>query len=332
MSAAQRDHARLVRSRWAAFGAAVAVTLGAGGLVTVGAASNQSVFVPVSPQRVLDTRFDIGLTGAMTSGSNRTLDVTGNVAVVRAGNTPGTATIVPEGATAIVANVTAVRPTSTGFVTVRPGNVTGTPTTSNVNITGPGGSYPNAVTVELTASGTIGLYFFADQAGGVTHLLLDIVGYYVPSPGGGEGLTGTDSSGSGVSPWDTIPSGQTLAGPLNFDGHQAGDGSSDEFFIPFGAVAPAPLANTKVNFAPVGDGGGAFGDQDAACTGSADAPTAPVGKVCIYVAFAGGVDRDSTAGWAPFHLADRGFNIGIVPAGNPGDDMYLFGSWAYTAP
>ena len=46
----------LIRSRWAALGAAVAVTLGAGGLVSVSAETAESVFVGVTPRRVLDTR------------------------------------------------------------------------------------------------------------------------------------------------------------------------------------------------------------------------------------------------------------------------------------
>lgn len=172
----------------------MAVTFGAGGLVATQAASTPSVFVAVTPQRVLDTRFDIGLTGPSTGGTGRTLDVTGTIPIVLPGNTAGTATIVPDGATAIVANITAVRPTSTGYVSVRPGDATGTPTTSTVNIPNPGGLYPNSVTVELPTTGdrtgTIDLFYFADTPGGTTHLLLDIVGYYTPGGTGTPGPTG----------------------------------------------------------------------------------------------------------------------------------------------
>ena len=48
-----------VRSRWAAIGAACAVALGAGGFGVVNAvvsSGERSVFVPVNPIRVLDTR------------------------------------------------------------------------------------------------------------------------------------------------------------------------------------------------------------------------------------------------------------------------------------
>lgn len=326
---------RLWRSRWAAVGAAIAVTLGAGGLVSVRAASSVSTFVPVEPQRVLDTRFGVGLSGAMTSGRTRVLDVAGSIPIVLPGNSRGTAVVVPDGATAIVANITSVRSTSTGYVTVRPGDATGEPTTSSVNITTPGGTFPNSVTVALPTNGTIGLYFFANQAGGTTHLLLDIVGYYVagsgsgvPGPQGPQGPTGPQ----GPAAWEDIPSGTVLTGPINFDSQQAADNSSDEFHIPFGGIAPVALTDGKVNFAPPSDAGSAFGDQDSTCTGTVNNPTAPAGKVCVYIAYAGGVNRSSTSGWAPFYQADTGFNIGIVPAGDPGADMYLFGSWAYTAP
>ena len=188
------DRHGIWRSRWAAIGAAVAVTLGAGGLVATHAASTPSVFVAITPQRVLDTRFDIGLTGPSAGGTSRTLDVTGTIAIVQPGNTPGTATVVPDGATAIVANVTAVRPTSTGYVSVRPGSATGAPTTSTVNIPTAGGLYPNSATVEIPTTGpkagTVDLYYFADTAGGTSHLLFDIVGYYTPGGTGTPGPTG----------------------------------------------------------------------------------------------------------------------------------------------
>jgi hypothetical protein len=217
------------RSRWAAIGAAVAVTLGAGGLVATHAASTPSVFVPVTPQRVLDTRFDIGLTGTFTGGQSRTLDVTGAIPVVQPGNTAGTATVVPNGATAIVANVTAVRPTSTGYVSVRPGDATGTPTTSTINIPTPGGLYPNSVTVEIPTTGpqagTVDLFYFADTPGGTTHLLLDIVGYYTPGGTGSPGPTGPSGP--------TGPAGPT--GPVG----PAASGGHDITVVASGGAAPS---------------------------------------------------------------------------------------------
>jgi hypothetical protein len=188
-----------MRSRWAAIGAAIAVTLGSGGLFTAWADSPQSVFTAIEPVRVLDTRDDIGLTGAFKEGQTRFLDVTGSIPIVLPGNVAGTDSPVPEGATAIVANVTAVAPTTAGFVSVRPGTATGTPTTSNLNFS-PGAVVPNSVTVELPTTGAragqLNLFFRGTTSTATTDLLIDIVGYYTkggsgtPGPKGDTGAEG----------------------------------------------------------------------------------------------------------------------------------------------
>ncbi len=181
------------RSRWAAIGAAVAVTFGAGGLLAAHAASPPSVFVPINPTRVLDTRIDAGLAGPLVSAAPRLLDVTGTVAVVNTGNLISTGSPVPDGATAIVANVTAVRATSAGFVSVRPGTASEVPATSNINISS-GNAVPNSVTVELPTSGseagTVQLWYQGQSPSATTHLLVDIVGYYQVGPAGPQGEPG----------------------------------------------------------------------------------------------------------------------------------------------
>jgi hypothetical protein len=201
----------LVRSRWAAIGAAVAVTLGAGGLYSVRAASDASSFVAIAPTRVLDTRSDAGLAGAFTSGEPRLLDVTGTVPVIDAGGTVATGLVVPDGATAIVANVTAVFPTSPGFVSVRPGTATGAPATSSINFTGAGVVAPNAVTVELPTDGQVQLWF-QGSPGATAHLLVDIVGYYVAGAVGTPGAPGAQGPAGATGP----------AGPAGADGADGG--------------------------------------------------------------------------------------------------------------
>jgi hypothetical protein len=172
-----------LRARWAAIGAAVAVTLGAGvgvGLVT--AESTVSGFVPVTPARALDTRpgLDIGLAGAFTSPAPRDLQITGSIPT-----TDGTQVVVPEGATAVVLNVTAVAPTADGFISVRPSGTPGPPSTSNLNFTA-GSIVPNAVTVALPASGSIEITYDAfGTPGATTDVLADITGFYVLGGGGG---------------------------------------------------------------------------------------------------------------------------------------------------
>lgn len=69
------------RSRWAAVGAAIAVSVGAGGsLQLVGASDDPASFEAVTPTRILDTRTALGLEGPFTSADPRTLQVTGEVA------------------------------------------------------------------------------------------------------------------------------------------------------------------------------------------------------------------------------------------------------------
>lgn len=160
------------------------------------AADAPSAFVTITPVRVLDTRIPVGLDGPLNATVGRKLTVTGTVPIAVSATATATASPVPAGATGIVANVTVVEPTAIGFVSVRPGDATGIPTTSSLNITSPGMIIPNSVTVGLPTSGPnagqIDLYYSGDGTG-TTHLLVDIVGYYVagaPGPQGPPGIAG----------------------------------------------------------------------------------------------------------------------------------------------
>ncbi len=173
------------RSRWAAIGAAVAVTLGAGGMMAVGAASSPpSSFVGVTPARILDTRTDVGLSGPFVSGVAQILQVTGTVPTQPAGSpTPPAvdAEVVASGATSVVLNVTVVRPSTRGFISIRPGDATGVPATSNINWGAGGPNIANSVTVQLPTDGTINIYV----QGTVGEVLIDVAGYYQTAAGSG---------------------------------------------------------------------------------------------------------------------------------------------------
>jgi hypothetical protein len=152
---------RAWRSRWAALGAAVAVTLGAGGIVAVNAASSSpSAFVAIDPLvRILDTRTNVGLVGPFASEVARTLQVTGNVPTQPPNNAPQVnAVVVPAGATSVVLNVTVIGPQTNGFVSIRPGAATGFPGTSNQNFGANGQNIVNSVTVQLPADGTVNIF------------------------------------------------------------------------------------------------------------------------------------------------------------------------------
>ena len=168
------------RSRWAAVGAAVAVSIGGGGLFLASAAPGvaESTVVMVSPARVLDSRDpnNLGLTGPFVSAVSQKLKVTG--AIPTSG---GVTTVVPAGATGVLLNVTAASPAAAGFVSIRPGDATGVPKTSSLNVEA-GKNVPNAVQVALPTSGAnagqIDITYDAyGTAGPPTDLLIDIVGY-----------------------------------------------------------------------------------------------------------------------------------------------------------
>lgn len=174
----QRGH--LWRSRWAAIGAAVAVAVGAGGIIGfAGAASSTpSNVVAITPVRILDTRdpLNVGLAGPFVSATAQDLKVTGNVAT-----TTGNQIVVPDGATAVLLNVTSVSSTAEGFISVRPADAPGAPSTSSLNFRA-GATTPNAVTVALpTAGGDAGkieiVYDALGTAGPQTDVLVDVVGY-----------------------------------------------------------------------------------------------------------------------------------------------------------
>jgi hypothetical protein len=170
---------RLWRSRWAAIGAAVAVTFGAGGLVAVNAAGGvDSTTVLTDPVRVLDSRdpTNVGLAGPFASQVSQKLQITGSIPT-----TTGTKTVVPAGATGVLLNVTTVFSTANGFISIRPGDATGLPTTSSLNFNA-GQVVPNAVLVALATSGAnagkIDITYDAYGASGpTTDILIDVVGY-----------------------------------------------------------------------------------------------------------------------------------------------------------
>src|SRR5512141_2062376 len=117
------------RSRWAAVGAAIAVTLGGGTALHFALAAPGDVvassFVPISPTRILDTRPGTqnvgGFVGPLSATTSHTFQVTGVAGV-------------PANATAVVMNVTVDKPSASSFLTVYPAGAT-RPTASNLNWT-----------------------------------------------------------------------------------------------------------------------------------------------------------------------------------------------------
>ena len=159
---------------------AAAVALTTAGPAGAGAAGSTSPPTPpeaaaaatggyqaLSPARLLDTRATgttvDGLSkggGPLGPGATRTVKVTGR------GGVPTT------GVAAVVLNVTAVKATTSAYVTVFPAGEA-RPNASNINVVA-GDVSPNAVVVKVGASGSVSLFLSA----GSSDMLADVAGYY----------------------------------------------------------------------------------------------------------------------------------------------------------
>jgi hypothetical protein len=159
----------MIRTRWAALGAAVAVSLGAGGVSLISATSpgGAAAFVPITPCRLFDTRPAPHTVGGRTSplGPDETYDVA-------ARGTQGNCAL-PTSAVGIVLNVTAVDATQATFLTLFPSGAD-RPTASHLNPSPGAPPAPNAVTVDLSDAGEFSVF----NRFGSVHVLADVVGYY----------------------------------------------------------------------------------------------------------------------------------------------------------
>jgi hypothetical protein len=123
-----------------------------------------AVFVVTTPFRLFDTRTGAGVPGG-TAGRLRGGSVT---TVQVAGGT------VPAEAVAVVMNVTYTGTTPGGWIRV---DAAGTPRTGTANLNKTfSGPQPNEVTTGLSSAGAIQV----TNTGKATHLIGDVLGYYVP--------------------------------------------------------------------------------------------------------------------------------------------------------
>ena len=119
-------------------------------------------FVPMSPQRIVDSRFG---TGGVPPGLNAGQSVAIDVAGVGS---------IPANARAAIVNVTSVDSTSPSFITVWPAG-SAMPTASTLNPR-PGVPIPNLAYLKLGVGGQLSVY----NDSGFTHFIVDVFGYIVP--------------------------------------------------------------------------------------------------------------------------------------------------------
>ncbi len=220
-----------------------------------------SVFVPITPQRILDTRSGIGHLGML---GQTNLQVTGSTGV-------------PDGATAVVMNVTATEATTGTYVAVQPAG-SSPQGISNVNVLA-GETQANLVTVKVGDGGEVWIF----NAEGQVHVVADLFGYYVPGngapgpvgPAGPQGVAGP--TGAAGAAGNTVLHGQ---GPP-----EPGTGANGDFYIDidtstlYGAKTGGSWPPGTPLVGPAGPAGlnGADGATGPAGLNGADGATGPMG-------------------------------------------------------
>lgn len=131
--------------------------------VTQPAAATASRLYLVTPCRVIDTRSPAGPYGGpeLGSGAVRAITFAGRCGI-------------PVGAKAVVANVTAVSPFSTGYLTVYPGTGSGPAGSSTLNYRSARTLANNAI-ARLSSDGKVSVYNGGTHA---VHFLIDVNGYF----------------------------------------------------------------------------------------------------------------------------------------------------------
>jgi hypothetical protein len=150
---------------------------------------------------------------------------------------------------------------------------------------------------------------------------------------GADGAPGTPGA-RGESAFDPIPSGKTVIGTAHWDLSEPSNAGTDYFFdVALPGVAPVPLTDSTVNFSASGAFTAKTFDDDATCAGSYGAPTAPAGKVCLYLTGAQAADN-SIIGLAAssIGLKAHAFMVTWIDESDVNEDAYLDATWAYTAP
>ena len=133
-------------------------------------ASSPSVYVPLLPTRILDTRSYSPVGPAELVGERRQYDIVDLMVASVAG--------VPSNASAVAVNITSVGAPVNGFIQAVPYLRSTYGSSSTLNVSMPGSVRPNFAIVPVGVDGKISLY---DVPGG--HLVVDLLGYFLPAPG-----------------------------------------------------------------------------------------------------------------------------------------------------
>ena len=147
-------------------------------------------FHPVSPSRILDTRIGLGIAnGAVSPGDGKWRDTNPYLRVNETANhevkVTGVGGVPETGVSAVLLNVTAVDPSTEGFVTIGPrpaatgdifdlvGTYGAWPSASNLNVRA-GITTPNLVLARVGAGGKVRIY----NQGNSLHMVADVAGWF----------------------------------------------------------------------------------------------------------------------------------------------------------
>jgi hypothetical protein len=147
-------------------------------------------------------------------------------------------------------------------------------------------------------------------------------------------LGGTAAAGYVTFASRGIPSGVTVTGAFGFSSNvsvtttPAATMANDVTqVVQLPGAAPADLSSETINFASAAGAA----DADAACSGTPAAPSAPAGKVCLYLSSLQGLGTTVDGEAIPLLPGSRaGFVVHATNASLGGTGV--FGTWAYTAP
>jgi hypothetical protein len=150
---------------------------------------------------------------------------------------------------------------------------------------------------------------------------------------GAKGVTGAAGANGapGASALSTVPAGVTIHGVVGLDVDAAGAGGDWGTLGTMGMPGSVVLGDTQVSVNCCAGWENLGGntppttfDSDAACTGSATAPTAPSGKVCVYV-----LHSDNANDLFGYGVgSNQGFKLNFTNLA-PGDS-FVDAVWAYT--
>ena len=127
-----------------------------------------ATYVPIDPLRVLDSRINVGVTGAFNANTAKSFTVAGFA------SSAGT---IPDDAIAVTGNVTVTGQTAAGYVSITT-TPTSTPASSTLNFPN-GDTRANNITTPVASDGKLSAVYKA-SAGKHAHILFDVTGYFLP--------------------------------------------------------------------------------------------------------------------------------------------------------